>query len=415
MNPLKHETKELDSYFLNWKQLNPKPYNKATATPYTKTRVILMNGTEYESVWFMHNFARHCKEKDILEALSVIRAQEQQQQKRISSLKPLDESILETTIGYEQLAVDLTAILAKNETDPTNKKALDFALLEDFDHLYRYSNLLKKDENIDAKCLVAELTEITPGRPTINEHRYPVDNLRPAMDALSAKTYSKLVGCIITAAEQQTMNYYMNVGGFYKTEEGRKLYAEIAMVEEEHVTQYESLKDPTLSWLSQWVMHEYTECYLYYSLMQDETDKYIRGIYAEHFNMEVAHLKTAAKFLKKYENKSIKDIVGQEEFPTLLKFESNIDYVRDCLNDTLFDSYTKNNYVDARNLDCNSNLCKYNTTLGRNTKTDPSHVVIENTIAKFGEDYRFETKESPVSVLKDRKKDNVRAGFPDCK
>ena len=29
-------------------------YNKDNTSPYTKTRVILMNGTEFESQWFMH-------------------------------------------------------------------------------------------------------------------------------------------------------------------------------------------------------------------------------------------------------------------------------------------------------------------------------------------------------------------------
>jgi hypothetical protein len=57
----------------------------------------------------------------------------------------LNESILEHTIGYEQLAVDLTAELAKREVDCYVKTALDFALLEDFDHLYRYANLLEMD------------------------------------------------------------------------------------------------------------------------------------------------------------------------------------------------------------------------------------------------------------------------------
>ena len=39
------------------------------------------------------------------------------------------------------MAVDLTAWLARNEPDPMVHQALDFALLEDFDHLYRYSDL----------------------------------------------------------------------------------------------------------------------------------------------------------------------------------------------------------------------------------------------------------------------------------
>ena len=39
--------------------------------------------------------------------------------KKIACLKPLDETVLEHTIGYEQLAVDLTAILAQRVIVPT--------------------------------------------------------------------------------------------------------------------------------------------------------------------------------------------------------------------------------------------------------------------------------------------------------
>ena len=142
MNPINEKCKSLQNNFLPLRKMYPKSYNKDNTSPYTKTRVILMNGTEFESQWFMHQFARHCDELEILQALAVVRRQEQQQQKRISCLKPINESILETTIAYEQLAVDLTATLARNEKDENNIKALNFALLDDFDHLYRYANLL---------------------------------------------------------------------------------------------------------------------------------------------------------------------------------------------------------------------------------------------------------------------------------
>jgi hypothetical protein len=82
------------------------------------------------------------------------------------------------TIGYEQVAVDLTAWLAKTEPDKYVKQALDFALLEDFDHLYRYANLLSMDKAIKAENIVGEYTEIMPGRPTIAEHRHPYDSIR---------------------------------------------------------------------------------------------------------------------------------------------------------------------------------------------------------------------------------------------
>ena len=66
---------------MSFKKLYPKAYDKLKTDPYTKTRVILLNGAEYESVWFMHQFARHCENKEILEALSIVRRQEQEQQK----------------------------------------------------------------------------------------------------------------------------------------------------------------------------------------------------------------------------------------------------------------------------------------------------------------------------------------------
>jgi len=244
MNPFEVQTKELESYFMNWDQMYPKAYNKNKVSPYTKVRIILLNGTEFESNWFLHQFARNCNDQDLRREIAIVRNQEQQQQKRISCLKPINENMLESTIAYEQLAIDLTAILAKNETCPITKAALDFALLEDFDHLYRFANLLKMDFGTDADVMVGKYTEIMPGRPTINEHRHPVDNVRPHIVTKKAEPFTKLVTGIITAAEQQTMNFYMNMAQMYKNNLGRKLFSEIAMVEEEHVTQYESLKDP---------------------------------------------------------------------------------------------------------------------------------------------------------------------------
>ncbi len=69
MNPLKEKTKDVDKNFLTFEELYPKPYNKKTTGPYTKTRVILLNGTEYESVWFLHQFARHCANDEIKQAI----------------------------------------------------------------------------------------------------------------------------------------------------------------------------------------------------------------------------------------------------------------------------------------------------------------------------------------------------------
>ena len=114
---------------------------------------------------------------------------------------------------------------------------------------------------------------MTPARPTIAEHRHPKDSIFYPICNKDACLLTKLNVGIITAAEQQTMNYYMNVAPFYsKSDLGRRLYQEIGMIEEEHVSQYESLKDPNATWLEDLLMHEYTECYLYYSCMMTECD-----------------------------------------------------------------------------------------------------------------------------------------------
>lgn len=411
MNPFNEKSKTLDKNFIPMKKMYPKSYNKERTSPYTKTRVILMNGTEFESAWFMHQFARHCDEPEILAALATVRRQEQQQQKRISCLKPLNESILETTIGYEQLAVDLTATLARNEKDENNIKALNFALLEDFDHLYRYANLLKMDKGIEADTLVGKMTEIMPGRPTIAEHRHPADDLKPHMDGKTADLYTKLVASTITAAEQQTMNYYMNIAQWYKNDLGRKLYAEIAMIEEAHVTQYESLKDPNMSWLEQWVLHEYCECWLYYSAMEDETDEAIKKIWSEHYKMEVCHLKIAAKMLKKFENESYEKVVGTGEFPKLLKLGSNKDYVRRVLGSTVTltaDNTADNmDYKDIKRIADGHRYFEYQSFMG-DPQRDPAHLVIQKAIDRMGKDYRYQDSEHPVKELRNRTCDNVK-------
>ena len=409
MNPLEFPTKAVDEYFMSFQKMYPQAYDKKTTNPYTKTRVILMNGTEYESVWFLHQFARHCDVQEIKDALAVVRKQEQQQQKIIACLKPLDESILETTLAYEQLAIDLTATLAQNDVNKTNIEALNFALLEDFDHLYRYSNLMLLDvPGADPAGLVGKFTEIMPGRPTLAHHRYPKDDLRKPMNANKSDLYSKLVANIITAAEQQTMNYYMNIAQWYKNDLGRKLYAEIGMVEEQHVSQYESLKDPTCTWLEQWVLHEYTEAYLYYSMAAQEVVPNIKAIWEHFFEMECAHLKLACELLQKYEKTAPSKVIGKGEFPHLLQLGTNKDYVRDVLERTVMLTSHRQHYIDVMNLPANADFFQYQEKVIADETTTPSHAVVAEAIAKFGQDYRYQDKPHPVKELQNRKQDNTQ-------
>lgn len=412
INPFNEKSKKVEDYFMSLDKMYPTSYDKNKVSPWTKVRVILMNGTEFESSWFLHNFARHTADSDLKRDLALVRRQEQQQQKRIGCLKPLNESVLEETIAYEQLAVELTAILAQNESDVNNKKALDFALLEDFDHLYRFSNMLKMDYDVDAKKMVGGYTEIMPGRPTVVEHRHPYDSVRVPLCNKNASNYSKLVAATITAAEQQTMNFYMNMAGTYKNDLGRRLFQEIGMIEEQHVTQYESLQDPTCSWLENWVMHEYVECYLYYSMLSQETTEHIKKIWEEHFEMEVAHLKLALHHLKKAEKKDEKDLFVDATFPKLLVFGENKEYIRNVIKGTVYNTAMMEEYVDVRET-ANPRFEFYQKAVHKSK--DASHEVIEKYIEQFGSDYRYEDSPHPIEEMQDRKCDNTCVGSYNAK
>ena len=408
VNPFENLTNDKIKYYSLSNQAL-KSYDKYQTHPYTKTRVILMNGTEFESNWFYHQFARHCSNNDIRRELAEIRRSEQQQQKRISSLKPIGETILETTLSYEQLAIDLTAILAKREKDFTVKNQLDFALLEDFDHLYRFTDLLAMDDKESYKNLIGSYTEIMPGRPTVAEHRHPFDDIRKPVNFILADPLTKLNVNIITAAEQQTMNYYMNVGSFYKNDKGRKMYAEIAMIEEQHVSGYESLKDPNSTWLECALMHEYTECYLYYSCYKDETDPIIKAVWEEHYQDELVHLRKVAEMLYKYEGKHYAEVLINLDYPELLSFNENKDYIRNVLKGVRLTSQ-RENYINVNDLKRNNTFEQYQKSVVKNPLGAPSHKVIDLYIKKYGEDLRFEESPHPEKELRDRKKDNVEIG-----
>lgn len=408
MNPFEVKTRPADSLYMDWPKLYPKAYDKNETDPYTKTRIILMNGTEYEAVWFSHQFHRHCENNDLRRELAVLRRVEQQQQKRIACLKPIDETLLETTIGYEQLAVDLTAILAQREPDPYAVQVMNLALLEDFDHLYRYANLLEMEHGIHAERLVGEYTEIMPGRPTIAEHRDPRDSVRRALCFKTSAPISRLNAAIITAAEQQTMNYYMNQCAFYGSEQGRKLYQEIAMIEEQHVTQYGALLDPACTWLENLLNHEYTECYLYYSCYEDETDDKVKKIWEQHFEQEVAHLHHAARLLQTYEGKDWYQVIPDGEFPQLLKFSPQKEYVRKVMKKTVCNTaLLEDPAVPVSELPRDAAFFSYQATVNTKPETVPSHAVIEAEIAAAGQDYRFEEKTHPIEELRSRTADNT--------
>ncbi|WP_292937516.1 hypothetical protein [Noviherbaspirillum sp.] len=318
----------LDQQRFTWRDMVGKPISKLDDDAFTRVRIILMNGIETEALRFQHMAAR--MNRDLRLSLARTRRTEQHQATMVNWLLGADHSPLETTIAYEQVAIEVTAAVAQTEPDSYIAQTYRFGMLEDFDHLYRYSALLDRLEGKDANNILQSYSDILPGRPTMDEHRSPVDDVRESYDRNKAAPLTKLHALTITAAEYQTHDYYMNIGPLFSDPVARQLYAEIASIEEQHVTQYGSLIDPQESVLEQWLLHEATEVYNYYSCVEQETNPRVKAIWERFLDYELGHFHHVAELFKQHEKRD-----PAELFPTALpepiQFASQRDFVRQVL------------------------------------------------------------------------------------
>jgi hypothetical protein len=318
----------LDRQRFTWRDMVQAPISKLGDDAFTRVRIILMNGIEMEALRFSHSAAR--MSLALRKPLAKLRRVEQHQATTINWLLGADHSPLETTIAYEQVAIQITAAVAQREPDEYLAQTYRFGLLEDFDHLYRYSAMLDRLEGKDANNILQCYTDILPGRPTAVEHRAPEDDLRRPMDARTVHPLSKLHALTIMAAEQQTHNYYMNIGPLFSDPVARLLYAEIASIEEQHTTQYESIIDPTQTWMEQWLMHEVTEAYNYFGCAQQEKNPRIRALWERFLDYELGHVAHVMELFKQHERRDPMEILPGK-LPDPIPFDSQRDFVREVL------------------------------------------------------------------------------------
>jgi rubrerythrin len=326
-----------------WKELVQPPYSKLDDDAFTRVRVILMNGIESEALRFGHACARMNGELQL--ALARVRRIEQHQQTLVNWLNPADQSPLETTIGFEQVAIEVTASVAESEPDPYLAQVYRFGLLEDFDHMYRYAALMDRVEGKDANTLVQSYSDILPGRPTSLEHRHPSDDLRTPYQRRQAALITKLHALTIMAGEHQTHDYYMNIGPTFADPLARQLYAEIASIEEQHVTQYESIIDPHETWLEKWLLHEATEVYNYFSCVEYENNARIKRIWERFLEYELGHLRFVADLFEKTEKRDAAEVLSGS-LPKPIRYDSHREFVRQTLRTEVNLSAVDSQFVD---------------------------------------------------------------------
>ncbi|GBG13622.1 type II and III secretion system protein [Novimethylophilus kurashikiensis] len=255
---------------------------------------------------------------------------EQHQATTINWLIGPDHSQLETTIAYEQVAIELTASVAKLEPDPYMAQGYRYALLEDFDHLYRYSALLDRLEGKDANNITQGYTDIVPGRPTFFHHRAPEhDLLRPyERDAALA---TKLHALTLTGGEYQTHDYYMNIGPQFADPMARQLYAEIASVESQHITHYGSMLNPEESPLEKLLLCEANEVWTYAACVDQEDNPRLKNLWECFLDYELGHFQMVLQLFKDMERRDPAEVLGSGELPDFIQFESHREFLRETV------------------------------------------------------------------------------------
>ncbi|AEB58507.1 hypothetical protein [Ectopseudomonas mendocina] len=335
----------LDKQKFTWREMAGKPISKLDDDAFTRVRIILMNGIETDALRLKNIGARF--NGHLRQALAEVRRTEQHQATMVNWLLSADHSPLETTVAYEQVAIEVTAAVAQTEPDPYQAQTYRFGLLEDFDHLYRYSAMLDRLEGKDANNILQGYTDIIPSRPTTVHHRAPEDDLRDSYQRDSAALITKIHAAMITAAEYQTHDYYMTIGPTFADPLARQLYAEIASVEEQHVTQYGSLQDPDESFLEKWLIHEAMEVYAYNSCMEQEENPRIKAIWERFLDYEQGHLHLVCELFKQYERRDPAEILGGS-VPKLIEFKSQRDFVRKTLAEEMDLRAKGHDYVDKK-------------------------------------------------------------------
>lgn len=157
-------------------------------------------------------------------------------------------------------------------------------------------------------------------------------------------------------------------------------------------------------------LHEYTECYLYYSFYESEVDSNVKSIWEMHLGAEIAHLHKAAELLQKHENKSWGEVIPGGQFPNLLLFHDTREYVRKVLSQMVEITADKEDLKNVNDLPENHTFFWFQNKVNHDINSVASHVVIDKHNTLKGEDYRVELAPHPVESLRNRKEDNTSIG-----
>ena len=102
-------------------------------------------------------------------------------------------------------------------------------------------------------------------------------------------------------------------------------------------------------------------------------------------------------------------MIPDARFPEPLHLGSNIEYVRGVLG-TVNVTAKHEHYTAVADLPPSADFFRYQNSVNPDAAIVPSHLVIEEYLKAFGEDYRYQTAPHPVAALESRDCDDTRVG-----
>ncbi|HLU39033.1 MAG TPA: hypothetical protein VK081_06585, partial [Planctomycetota bacterium] len=96
------------------------------------------------------------------------------------------------------------------------------------------------------------------------------------------------------------------------------------------VTQYESIIDPSETWLEKWLLHGAAEVYNYWSCLQAETNPRVRAVWERFVDYELGHLRIARETFEKVEKRDAAEILPKT-LPDPIEYRTHREFVRKVL------------------------------------------------------------------------------------
>src|SRR5690606_16022197 len=138
------------------------------------------------------------------------------------------------------------------------------------------------------------------------------------------------------------------------------------------------------------VLHQWHECWMYWSLMEDETDNRVQALYELHLNMEIEHLRVACELMRNVEKRDPLEVLPAAGFERSLVFQPNKAYVRQILASQIDLTSKGSNFVPVSTLPADDRYFAYQRRV--NGDWVPTEEVIRLNADKNGEEYRLETE-----------------------